>query len=110
MPSQFAWGAREIIAAPLEGVAGAQPVVCSEPLVEAGIIARDGVGTAITLINWSGEAKVNGLNVTLRFDPGPVSHFKLASGGTLKSEMLPRSRELRFTLDLGLADAIVLRP
>ena len=111
VPSRFAVDAREIIAAPLEGVAGARPVECSEPLVEAGVIARDGVGTAITLINWSGAPQVKGLVVTLRFDPGEhAGHFKLASGAPLQSETLPRSGELRFTLDLGLADAIVLRP
>ena len=38
VPTEFAEGARQLLAAPLAGVAGAVPVEASEPLVEAGVV------------------------------------------------------------------------
>lgn len=108
VPSSFLWDAGALIAAPLAGVAGAQPVDVSAQLVESGVITADKIGTAIPLINWSGQDSLKAVNVTLRFTT-PFKKATLASGGTVETTVL-EGGVFRFTLDLGIGDAIVLRP
>eukprot|EP00937_MAST-01D_sp_MAST-1D-sp2_P004985 g4985.t1 len=107
VPIDFAWSAGALIAAPLAGVAGARPVSVSTPLVESGVIESPN-GTAVPLINWTGRDRVAGVNVTL-FWNASFSRAALASGGALAYVALPGGLH-RFTLDLGIGDAIVLRP
>jgi len=107
VPTQFADGARDLLAAPLAGVAGAVPVETSEPLVEAGVVTAAKLGTAIPLVNWA-DKPLRGLSVTLNFTVAFTS-AALANGGELAVETLPDGRT-RFTVDaLDLGDAIVLR-
>jgi hypothetical protein len=60
----------------------------------------------IPLVNWSSNA-VHGLTVTLRV-PAPLDSVSLATGGPVRVEK--RGSETAFTLDVEVADAIVLRP
>jgi hypothetical protein len=82
-----------------------RPVVCSERLVENTVIeARQ--GAVIPLINWS-KGPVKGLTVTMSMAV-PAGKVALASGRPVR---VTRSEgKTVFTLDLDVADAIVLRP
>src|SRR5262249_7726980 len=80
------------------------PVTCSEPLVENTVIQAK-QGTVIPLINWSGVPQKN-LKVTVNI-PVPAKQVSLASGGTVS--MNQNEGKLVFTLDLDVADALILR-
>jgi hypothetical protein len=47
-------------------VAGARPVLFSEPLVDVGVLAAARLGIALPIVNWAG-APVTALVLTLRF-------------------------------------------
>jgi hypothetical protein len=103
IPTAFDEQASQLIARPAEGVA--RPVVCSERLVESTVIESKH-GVLIPLINWS-KGPVKGLTVTLSLD-AKVGQVTLASG---KAVQWGRSAgKPTLTLDLDVADAIVLKP
>jgi hypothetical protein len=80
------------------------PVTCSENLVENTVIQAK-QGTVISLINWSGVPQKS-LKVTVNV-PVSTKQVSLASGGavTLSND----NGKLVFTLDLEVADALILR-
>lgn len=77
---------------------------CSEPLVENTVIQAK-QGTAIPLINWSGVPQKN-LKVTVNV-PVSTKQVSLASGAAVK--MSKEDGRSVFTLDLDVADALILR-
>jgi hypothetical protein len=80
------------------------PVKCSERLVESTVIeAKSGV--VIPLVNW-GAGPVKGLTVTVSIKV-PTAKITLASGGAVKHRT-ERGKHI-FTLDLDVADALILR-
>jgi hypothetical protein len=81
-----------------------RPVVSSVDLVESTVV-RSSRGVIVPLINWTGHP-VRGLTVSVRV-PAPPGPATLASGGPVREEA--RGTERVFTLDLDVADAIVLR-
>ena len=86
--------------------AGTLPVVsCSERLVENTVIQAK-QGTVISLINWSGAPQKD-LRVTV-FLPVPTKQVSLASGGAVKTSKGDLGSTV-FTLDLDVADALILR-
>jgi hypothetical protein len=123
VPTAFHEGARELLALPaLASTPNVAPVVVSEPLVESGVIEAPMLGTAIVLVNWSAQLLMHGLTVTLAFDvPWLHGNFaSLASGRSVVVLRMPhphaaRNASLaavevyRFTLDLHVTDAIILR-
>jgi hypothetical protein len=80
-----------------------RPVTCSERLVENTVI-QSKQGTVISLINWSGVPQKN-LTVTVNV-PGRTNRVSLASGGAVK---MSEDGKRVFTLDLDVADALILR-
>jgi hypothetical protein len=102
IPTQFDAGARALIEEPLADLV--PPVVCSEPLVESTVIEAKG-GTLIPLVNWS-AGPVKGLKVTATI-PLPAKSAELAGGGALA--VAREDGRTVFTLDLDVADAIILR-
>ena len=84
-------------------VEAARPVEASERLVESTVIESPH-GMVITLVNWSGR-RVADLKVVVRLPLPP--RVSLASGGAVRTEV--HDGETTFTLDLDVADAIVLR-
>jgi hypothetical protein len=103
IPTKFDAGAYQLIGLAAEGIT--RPVECSEPRVEARVIEAP-QGLAIVLVNWSGQP-VKGLAVTPRFQI-PVDKITLASG----QKPAVQSDEIgavSITLDLDVADAIILR-
>ncbi|MHB9106909.1 MAG: beta-galactosidase trimerization domain-containing protein [Armatimonadota bacterium] len=83
-----------------------RPVVTSEPLVEVTVIESK-AGTLITLANWSGKP-IEGLTVTINI-PAPMKKVETASGTPVN---LVRQSDLEkrvYTLDLDVADALILR-
>jgi hypothetical protein len=81
-----------------------RPVVASEPLVECSLIESK-KGTAVILANWSGKP-LKGL--TLAFSiPVPGGSATLAGGGPVKRETA--GDRTVFTLDLDVADTLILR-
>ena len=81
----------------------------SEPLVESGVITSVVApfqGTVLPLINWAG-APVYNLTLRLQFHVAFAS-AKLGSGHPLTYKR-DSSGCVVFTLDLNIADAIVLR-
>jgi hypothetical protein len=79
-------------------------VSCSVPLVENTVIQAK-QGTVISLINWSGTPQKN-LKVTVDV-PVSAKQVSLASGATVKTSR--EDGKLVFTLDLDVADALILR-
>ena len=79
-------------------------MTCSESLVETTVIQAK-QGTVIPLINWSGTAQKN-LKVSVVL-PVPTKQVSLASGAPVK--MAKESGMHVFTLDLDVADALILR-
>ena len=92
-------------------MAGARPVLSSEPLVEVGVISARGElnATALVCINWAG-GPLSRLTPTLAFEPAPFTTATLASEG---GEVLVRrdsSGRLSLTFDLNdTADTVMLR-
>ena len=77
-----------------------RPLVCSEPLVETTVLEAPS-GTVIPLVNWSGRP-IRSLTVTVPIRI-PAREVSLASGGAV------RRNGDTFTLDLDVADALILR-
>jgi hypothetical protein len=102
IPSAFNPGAACVVALPI--AESDRPVICSNALVETSVI-ESRHGTLIPLINWSG-APLHGLKVTLRIDVA-AKEFSLAGGGKLETS--PEGGNHVFTLDLDVADAVILR-
>jgi len=101
LPTNFERGAAVLIATPADFE---RPVLCSEPLVENCVIQAK-QGTLIPLINWTGKP-VKGLTVTVSID-APAGKVELASGKEVK--VMRAGGKQTFTLDLDVADALILR-
>jgi hypothetical protein len=106
VPTNFSTGARALLAFAVAGIEGARPVLTSEPLVDIGVIAASGKGTAIVVVNW-GSTPVQALNLTLQFkcdfsDATLASGHKLAVGTTDQGW-------ISLVFDLGIADSVILR-
>ncbi len=80
------------------------PVRCSEPLVESSVVQSPG-GAVIPLVNWT-PGPVKGLQVTIRAKL-PTGTIALASGNPLQIRRDGDATVL--TLDLDVADAVILR-
>jgi hypothetical protein len=86
------------------------PVECSEPLVETTVIEAP-QGVVIPLINWKGKdglgVPIKNLRVTVNI-PVPTRNVSLASGRPVLMKQQEKGRT-DFTLDLNVADALILR-
>jgi hypothetical protein len=102
IPTEFDPGAYHLVGAAATGID--RPVVCSEPLVAAGVI-QSRAGTVIPVVNWS-SGPVKGLTVSVNFQ-APSGKAQLASGRPLVVREENEHREYQFDLDV--ADAIILR-
>jgi hypothetical protein len=98
VPTAFEADAADLIAASAVNVR--RPLVCSEPLVETTVLEAPS-GTVIPLVNWSGRP-IRSLTVTVPIRI-PAREVSLASGGAV------RRNGDTFTLDLDVADALILR-
>jgi len=98
IPTRFDAGIAKLLQ--FANTTAANPVGCSEPLVEANIIDSP-KGSVVILSNWSG-GPVKALEVTL---PADLAKKKLtvASGMTFKND------GNKVTLNLDVADAFILR-
>jgi len=81
-----------------------RPVELNAPLVEASVIQAKG-GTAIALTNWT-TAPVKGLKVTVNI-PVPTKDVSLSTGKPVTMETV--NGKPVFTLDLEVADTLILR-
>jgi hypothetical protein len=102
IPTAFDRAVGALVATPAETVT--RPVVCGESLVETTVIESKH-GTLIPLINWS-SGPVKGLKLRLNLDV-PVGKVSLASGKEVRATREDGKAVL--TLDLDVADALVLR-
>jgi hypothetical protein len=102
LPTQFHAAAGRLIGAPAADLD--RPVSCSSGLVETTVLQAK-LGMVVPLINW-GPAPVKGLAVTVRV-AAPTGSVALASGRPVRSERKGGARV--FTLDLDVADALLLR-
>ncbi len=82
----------------------ARPVVCSQALVEASLIESP-AGAILVLTNWSGKP-VRELTVTTSI-PLPARSAGLASGSQIAVKK--EGDRSVFTLDLDVADVLILR-
>jgi hypothetical protein len=101
-PTKFDNIAAALIAASAASVE--RPVLCSEQLVESRLI-RSEHGVLIPLVNWSG-APIKRLNVMVSAEV-PTAQVTLASGKPVRVDSV--SGRPVFTLDLDVADAVILR-
>ncbi len=102
LPVNFDWRIGEMIGQIVP--AGLRPVTTNIRLVEANVIESK-AGTAIALTNWS-TTPVKGLKVTVNI-PVPTKQATLSTGRPVKREMA--NGKTVFTLDLDVADTLVLR-
>lgn len=101
MPTGGDQAALALIGSPVDNVD--LPVVCSEPLVETRVIDSEH-GMLIPLMNWTPD-EIKGLTVAVL---GKASRkAELASGRELKIDK--QDGKVIYTLDLDVADAIILR-
>lgn len=101
LPRAFHNGTRLLLA---DLVQADRSIVCSAPLVETTLIqAKQGI--VIPLINWT-RTPLKNLEVTVRLSAAP-RQASLATGGRLA--MQPTKDMIRFTFDLDVADALILR-
>ena len=98
IPTRFDAGIVKLLQ--FANVTAANPVECSEPLVEANIIDSP-KGSVVILSNWS-SGPVNALEITL---PADLAKKKL----TTASGMVFQQDGNKVTLDLNVADALILR-
>jgi hypothetical protein len=103
IPTQFDGLAAGVLALSAAGVK--RPVVCSESLVETTVLEAK-QGMAIPLVNW-GRGPVKGLTVTVQLGV-PANQVTLASGKPVRA--VREGGKQVFTLDLEVADALILRP
>lgn len=101
IPTDFDVAASALIGFSAEDVE--RPVVCSNPLVESTVL-QSKAGIAIPLVNWSG-APIKGLKVTV--SSLMTKQATLATGGKITAKQ--EGQTTIYTLDLDVADAIVLR-
>ena len=108
VPHEFELAAREMIGLGAKAAGARSPVVASEPLVETGVITAVAPhhGTAVPLINWASKP-ISNLTVQLNFGV-EFSHAHLSSGAALTHSASADGATV-FSLDLAVADAIVLR-
>ncbi|MCE9592502.1 MAG: beta-galactosidase trimerization domain-containing protein [Planctomycetes bacterium] len=101
IPTEFNADCAAIIGAVAQGVD--RVVLCSSNLVEATVIESKS-GIAIPLVNWSGKP-IKGLTVTFTGKAG--GKMSLSSGGRVSAKT--EGDKTIYTLDLDVADALVLR-
>lgn len=102
LPTEFDGMVSELLSLPIDEVQ--RPVLCSEPLVETSVIESK-AGTLIPLVNWS-RGPVEKLKVTLKLNV-PFQKVTLASGKPVTVAKVGNQQV--FTLDLDVADALILR-
>jgi len=102
IPTAFSEAAGRLIALPLEGIE--LPVVCSQPLVETTVLESK-QGMVVPMVNWSGSP-VERLTVTVA---GRLPTREVTLAGGSKVEMTRVDGKTVFTLDLDVADALILR-
>jgi hypothetical protein len=110
LPSIFNEYVQLVVAAPvLANPEVKLPVDCPDPLVESTVIEA-AQGTVIPLINWKGKdglgVPIKNLRVTVNI-PVPTKNVSLASGRPVA--MKQENGATVFTLDLDVADALILR-
>jgi hypothetical protein len=103
IPTAFDAAAGDLIGAAATSIQ--RPVETSVPLVETTVIESK-QGVVVPLINWS-RGPVKGLSVRLNIDTSGKD-VSLASGGTVREEQ-PDGQHRLFTLDLEVADALIVR-
>jgi hypothetical protein len=91
-----------LVGTPVEDIE--KPVTCSEPLVESTVVEGKS-GVLVPLVNWS-AGPVKGLTVRVTI-PVPAKKVELASGKAVK--VSKEGTATVFTLDLDVADALILR-
>jgi hypothetical protein len=108
IPTEFNRAAGDLIAQATGDAP--RPVICSQPLVETTVVEAPH-GICIPLVNWS-AGPMAGLTVevdTAALNPaGAGNSITLASGKPVQADT--RDGRLVLTLDLDVADAIILRP
>ncbi len=102
IPTKFHAGASQLLGLPVEKAE--RPVVCSEPLVEANLLESKTAATLV-LVNWT-PTPIKGLKITLQ-TALPQKKIELASGGKVTASK--QGGQTVLTLDLDVADAVILR-
>jgi len=105
LPQGFSTAIRAMITYPLQAAKVVPPVTVDRPMIETPMLLSD-KGAAITLLNWSGEEQ-NGLKLTARV-PFAVKSIESVKQGKLQFSRTATG--VAFTLPLGGADIIMLRP
>jgi hypothetical protein len=102
LPTELDQRMARLIASPAKALA--LPIECSQPLVETTVIESKH-GVVVPLVNWT-RRPVKGLRVKVAI-PTPMANVSLAGGRTVKAEEVDDGRV--YTLDLDVADALILR-
>ena len=108
VPTAFGVAARSLIETSTSHIAALQPVLATpERRLDIMVIAAAARGTVITVVNWSDSLVIKGLELVLQFEC-TFNKATLASGGTVQASKTADGKT-KLTLDLGVADAVILR-
>jgi hypothetical protein len=105
LPTGFSPAIRNWIVSPTSAHKERFPVEVSVPLIEAPLL-ESAKGAAVTLLNWTGKP-VEKLTVAVQLSFAPAS-VQSVRKGELPFERITGG--VRFALDLGSADIVLLRP
>jgi len=105
LPVRFSEPIRRWIAEPVKQAGVVPPVTVSVPMVETPLLLSS-KGAAITLLNWTGEDQERvEFSVRVPFD---VKSIRAIKAGELQSDR--EGRSVTFSLPLGAAEIVMLRP
>lgn len=105
LPVGFSEAIRAMITYPARAAKVVPPVTVDRPMIETPLLLSE-KGAAVTLLNWSGEEQ-HGVTLTVRV-PFAVKSVASVKQGTLTFTRVKNG--ITFSLPLGAADIIMLRP
>jgi hypothetical protein len=87
VPTAFNTGARDLLASVMADVAGARPIICSNPLVEVGYVTSP-VGALLPLVNWDTPSNQSSFHARENFTRATISLAALTPPPTFKTASL----------------------
>lgn len=105
-PTEFDAPATHLVRLGLSAAKIDRQVECASPFVEALLLDND-QGTLLTLVNWTNESSLGGLQVRVRMRAAPREVFSVSGQKNLPSHFA--DGQLTFTTDLGAADFVMLK-
>ncbi len=105
-PTEYSPAATQLVALGIEAKQPVRDVICSNRFVES-LLLENEKGTCLTLVNWTNEPSLNGLEVSVRLAAEPSEVYSVVQGRKLPAEY--SEGRLTFTTNLEAADFLLLK-